>query len=76
MLTNTVGLEAVLGSAAMVHFLQRVLDSGEHAYDAAISEELDELAHIHFTAVYNIRHLTMKPVVPKGVQAVKAAALP
>jgi hypothetical protein len=74
---RALGLEAVLASAAMIHFLQRVVDSGSHTYDAQIVEDLTDLTIVHFSAVYAIRHRTgpyAAPGAATGARAVTQAS--
>ena len=43
--------ERVVASGAMIHFLQRVLDAGVHAYDRRILADIAELSTLHFASM-------------------------
>lgn len=58
----------------MIHFLQRVLDSGSHTYDASVVEDLANLTLVHFTAVYALRDSTGPYAPPPTATAGRVAA--
>eukprot|EP00039_Didymoeca_costata_P015276 m.257118 g.257118 ORF g.257118 m.257118 type:complete len:247 (-) comp16189_c0_seq4:1760-2500(-) len=51
-------VDRLLSTAAMVYFLQRVLDNGQHAFDAAILADLKQLNHTHFKTVFALSDLS------------------
>eukprot|EP00053_Salpingoeca_punica_P016234 m.152103 g.152103 ORF g.152103 m.152103 type:complete len:323 (+) comp16913_c0_seq1:281-1249(+) len=54
-------LEAVMTSGAMVHFMQRVLDSCRHTYDKQIMEEMTQLLVRHYEFLAELRDSELFP---------------
>lgn len=54
------GLDAILATSAMIHFLQRVLDSGHHGFDDAILADIRQLTAMHFDMAYSMRRRLVK----------------
>jgi hypothetical protein len=61
----------VLATAAAIHLVQRILDSGTKSYDAELSSDAAALGLIHFAAVHAMRHRTL----PFGLVAPEGAAV-